>query len=122
MYKLNVVSEFSAAHRLEGYEGACFNLHGHNWKVRVGITATETDSIGMTIDFGIVKKALRSEMEKLDHKYLNELECFEGDNPTSENIARYLYYQLGRELNSETVKVSEVEIWESDRSSLIYFE
>lgn len=122
MYKLNVMSDFSSAHRLEGYEGACKNLHGHNWKVRVGINAAKTDKIGMTLDFGVVKKHLNKIMDALDHKYLNDLDCFEGINPTSENIARYIFMELSSSLNGEFVRVAEVEIWESDRTSVVYFE
>lgn len=122
MYKLNVVSEFSSAHRLEGYEGACHNLHGHNWKVRVGIEASEIDKIGMTIDFGIVKTELQSVISELDHRYLNELPSFSGINPTSENIAKFLFGELSKRLNTGTARVCEVEIWESERSSLVYFE
>ncbi len=122
MYKLNVISEFSSAHRLEGYQGACHNLHGHNWKVRVGILASKTDNIGMTLDFGIVKQNLNKIMEELDHQYLNDLECFKNINPTSENIARYIFDGLSLKLNAEFIRVTEVEVWESDRSSMVYFE
>ena len=122
MFKLNVVSEFSSAHKLVGYEGACRNLHGHNWKVRVGINASKIDEIGMTVDFGVVKGHLNEMMAMLDHQYLNELDCFQNVNPTSENIARYLFGELSKRLNSDFVRVNEVEIWESDRSSVVYFE
>jgi len=122
MFKLNVISEFSSAHKLVGYEGACRNLHGHNWKVRVGINASKTDEIGMTVDFGVVKGHLNEMMSMLDHQYLNELGCFQNVNPTSENIARYLFGELSKRLNSDFVRVNEVEIWESDRSSVVYFE
>ena len=47
MYKLSVTDSFSAAHRLCGYEGACSNLHGHNWTVRVALEAERLDNIGM---------------------------------------------------------------------------
>ncbi|MDP8221560.1 MAG: 6-carboxytetrahydropterin synthase QueD [Candidatus Stygibacter frigidus] len=122
MYKLNVISDFSSAHRLEGYEGACHNLHGHNWKVRVGILASQVDDIGMTVDFGIVKQHLNSLMAELDHGYLNEMECFKGMNPTSENIAKYIFNRLSQVLNGDFVRVAEIEIWESERSSMVYFE
>ncbi len=122
MYKLNVISEFSSAHRLEGYQGACHNLHGHNWKVRVGILASKTDKIGMTLDFGIVKQNLNKITESLDHQYLNELECFKEINPTSENIAKLIFDSLSLMLNAEFIRVAEVEVWESDRSSMVYFE
>ncbi|MCF7919881.1 MAG: 6-carboxytetrahydropterin synthase QueD [Candidatus Cloacimonetes bacterium] len=122
MFKLNVISDFSSAHRLQGYEGACRNLHGHNWKVRVGINASKTDTVGMTVDFGVVKRHLTELMDALDHRYLNELEYFKEMNPTSENIARVLFNELSKRLNGDFVRVCEVEIWESERSSVVYFE
>jgi 6-pyruvoyltetrahydropterin/6-carboxytetrahydropterin synthase len=90
--------------------------------VRVGILCEATDAIGMTIDFGIVKNILESTIDKLDHTMLNDLDCFEGMNPTSENIARYLYHKIGEQLHDYACRVADVEVWESDRSSMIYFE
>ena len=122
MYKLNVKSEFSAAHKLTGYEGLCKNLHGHNWKVRVAIFCDVTDNIGLTIDFGIIKKYLNEIMEALDHTYLNDLTIFQGENPTSENIAKFIYGEFKKKLNEKNGKIAEVEVWESDRTSMTYFE
>jgi 6-pyruvoyltetrahydropterin/6-carboxytetrahydropterin synthase len=122
MYRLNVTSQFSSAHKLEGYGGLCKNLHGHNWKVRVGIACEKTDKIGMTIDFGIVKKYLNELIKIFDHSYLNELPYFKKQNPTSENIACLFYKEMNKKINMENCKVFEVEVWESDGSSMIYFE
>ncbi|MDO9577650.1 MAG: 6-carboxytetrahydropterin synthase QueD [Candidatus Cloacimonadales bacterium] len=122
MFKLNVTSQFASAHKLNGYDGACKNLHGHNWKVRVGIECEKTDKIGMTIDFGIVKQHLNALIDTLDHSYLNELPCFENVNPTSENIAKYIYDKIKNEINVNGCRVVEVEVWESDKSSMVYFE
>ncbi len=122
MYKLNVTTHFSSAHKLNGYEGACKNLHGHNWKVRLGIKCYKVDDIGMTIDYGIVKKILNEIVNELDHQYLNDLPYFTKNNPTSENIAKYLYNQVKGEINSEYCKIAELEIWESDKTSMVYFE
>lgn len=120
MYKLSVTDSFSAAHRLCGYEGACSNLHGHNWKVRVGLQASELDDIGMAMDFGAIKQLLQDILQELDHAYLNELSDFRELNPTSENLARYIFARLQASLVNPTVKVCEVEICESERSSVIY--
>lgn len=122
MYKLNVESHFSSAHQLVGYDGPCQNVHGHNWKVRACLLCDSTDDIGLTVDFGIVKKHLEDVMNMLDHKFLNQLDCFEGVNPTSENIAKFIYSELSKELNQEGCKVHEVEVWESEKSSITYFE
>lgn len=122
MYKLNVTSEFSSAHRLDGYEGLCKNLHGHNWKVRIAIICEKVDKIGMTIDFGEVKKNLHEIILMLDHTYLNELEHFKGINPTSENIAKFIYGEMQKRITVSDCKMSEVEVWESNKTSMVYFE
>ncbi|MBT3756302.1 MAG: 6-carboxytetrahydropterin synthase QueD [Candidatus Cloacimonetes bacterium] len=122
MYKLNVTSDFSSAHKLDGYEGLCKNLHGHNWKVRIGILCEKVDEIGMTIDYGEVKKSLSEIMMMLDHTYLNELEHFKGINPTSENIAKFIYKEMKKRIEVPYCKMADVEVWESDITSMIYFE
>jgi 6-pyruvoyltetrahydropterin/6-carboxytetrahydropterin synthase len=120
MYLLNVSDHFSAAHRLCGYQGACSQLHGHNWKVRVGIICEELDEIGMALDYGIIKKILGGILELLDHEYLNDLPLLGGQNPTSENLARIIYEEMARGLEPYPAKIKEVEIYESERSSVIY--
>jgi len=120
MYKLNVTESFSAAHRLCGYQGACSNLHGHNWKVRVGVACHKLDEIGMAMDFGVIKVALKRVLDNFDHKYLNELEEFAQMNPTSENLSRHIFSLLSAEIDNETCQVCEVEIWESEKSSVVY--
>ena len=122
MYKLNVISDFSSAHKLNGYEGLCKNLHGHNWKIRIGILCKKVDKIGMTIDFGEVKKNLNDIMTMLDHTYLNDLEYFKENNPTSENIAKFIYHEMKKRIKVQDCRMAEVEVWESDITSMIYFE
>ena len=120
MYKVNVTTSFSGAHLLNHYEGACKNLHGHNWRVRVQIMTDHLDKIGMAIDFKIVKEHLNALVEQFDHKYLNELSYFNDQNPTSENITRVIFEQLQKTLENDNIKINEVEIWESDFTSVIY--
>ncbi len=120
MYKLSVTESFSAAHRLCGYQGACSNLHGHNWKVRVGLSADRLDEIGMAVDFGRIKQILGQILEGLDHAYLNELPALAGINPTSENLARFIFERMSEGLAGLPASVCEVEICESERSSVVY--
>ncbi len=120
MYYLSVSGSFSAAHRLCGYQGACSNLHGHNWKVRVGLKTSQLDEIGMAMDFGIIKAILTMILDELDHAYLNELQCLEGINPTSENLAKYIFDKMETELALQPATMFEVEICESERSSVVY--
>ena len=120
MYRLTIQTSFAAAHNLLQYQGDCENLHGHNWKVDVTVAARELDKSGLGIDFKILKAETRRLLETLDHKYLNDLPMFKGLSPSSENIARYLFEELGRTLNTENVTVTLVNVWESDFACASY--
>jgi len=61
-------------------------------------------------------------LEKLDHKFLNELEPFKKENPSSENIARYIYESLSHTLNNDAIRISKVTAWESDTACATYME
>ena len=115
MFEIEVFSNFSSAHRLRGYKGKCENVHGHNWKVGVSVSSGKLNQIGIVADFRDVKKYLMAILEKLDHKDLNELSYFKKINPTSENIAKFIYDQLKKKL-----PVSSVSVWEADDSKATY--
>jgi 6-pyruvoyltetrahydropterin/6-carboxytetrahydropterin synthase len=120
MFLLNVTDSFSAAHRLCGYKGACSNLHGHNWKVRVGIACDTLDEIGMALDYSIIKGILKEILDLLDHEYLNDLTLLDGQNPTSENLARLIFESMKKGLKPYSAAIKEVELYESERSSVVY--
>ena len=122
MYELKIVTDFSAAHRLDNFYGKCESLHGHNWKVEVFLAGDRLDEAGLVRDFGVVKAKAREVLAELDHQYLNELPAFRQQNPSSENLARYLFERLGVALNNGSVRVSRVSVWESDNSCASYFE
>ena len=122
MYRLTVHTSFAAAHCLTHYQGDCENLHGHNWKVEVTVTTTELDKAGLGIDFKILKAETNALLKTLDHKYLNDLAPFLQLSPSSENIARYLYAELGKTFNNGIVKLEMVTVWESDFASASYYE
>ena len=122
MYELKIISQFSGAHQLREYGGKCERLHGHNWKIEVCIKGSKLGEDGMLIDFGLVKEAAKKVLSDLDHQFLNELEPFKKVNPSSENIAQYLYAALGRDLNNDRIRVSKVTAWESDSTCATYME
>lgn len=117
MYKIKIEGDFSSAHNLRGYKGKCEELHGHNWRVEVVVASHKLDKIGMVMDFKSLKEKLCSLLEKLDHKYLNNLDYFKKVNPTSENIARYLYNKLKLKVPG----LDSVTVWESDKASATYY-
>ena len=121
MFELRVVTRFAAAHRLTMVGAKCENLHGHNWKIEVYVQGQELDRGGVLVDFGIIKGHVRSLMETLDHKFLNELDYFQdGTPPSSENIARYVADRLADRLDIPGIRVSRVTAWESDDASATY--
>ena len=122
MYELKIISQFAAAHQLRDFHGKCELLHGHNWKIEVYVTGEKLGKDGMLIDFALIKKATRNVLDGLDHQFLNELEHFKTINPSSENIAHYIYKSLEQELHNENVKVSRVTAWESDSACATYME
>lgn len=122
MYELKIVSQFAAAHQLREYRGGCENLHGHNWKIEVFVKGEKLGPDGLLIDFRLIKAATQKVLNDLDHAFLNELEHFTEINPSSENIARYIYESLDRELTGGQVRVSRVSAWESDTACASYGE
>ena len=122
MYELKIVSQFAAAHQLREHQGGCENLHGHNWKIEVFVKGEKLGKDGLLIDFRIIKNATKEVLEELDHTFLNELDNFKEQNPSSENIARYIFESLGRRIKDENVKVSRVSAWESDSACATYEE
>jgi 6-pyruvoyltetrahydropterin/6-carboxytetrahydropterin synthase len=120
MYQINIETHFSAAHRLIQYDGECERLHGHNWKVVVSVSSKTLDNLGMVMDFKILKDKTKFFIAKLDHQYLNEIPPFNEINPTTENMAKYLFDELSDVVNTDIVKISRVEVWESPTCSASY--
>jgi len=120
VYELTVIRQFSAAHQLREFRGNCERLHGHNWKVEVSLTGEELNDAGLLIDFKDVKEATDRTLEELDHSFLNELPHFRDQNPSSENIAAYIFEKLSSTLNSNQIKVTKVTAWESDSARASY--
>lgn len=122
MYRLKIHTYFAAAHCLTHYQGDCENLHGHNWRVEVAVTARELDKAGLGIDFKILKSETNTLLKTLDHKYLNDLDPFAELSPSSENIAKFLYHELSSKLNTDNVRVEMITVWESDFANASYYE
>ncbi len=120
MYELKVVTRFAAAHNLRNFRGKCESLHGHNWKVEVVIRGKDLDETGVVLDFAEIRAATREVLSELDHRYLNEVPFFTTHNPSSENIALYLFQRLSERLNDPRVMVTKVSAWESEDACATY--
>ncbi len=115
---MEIYKEFSieAAHRLPNLpaEHKCSRLHGHSFHIRICVEGEVDPISGWIIDFAEIKAAYKPVFDQLDHHYLNEIEGLE--NPTSENLAKWIWDRLKPELPL----LSKVIIKETCTSGCVY--
>ena len=122
MYELKIITRFAAAHQLRALQGGCENLHGHNWKVEVTVGGNQLGEDGLLVDFRVIKEHAKQVIDELDHKFLNEVGAFDVVEPSSENIARYIFKSLSDRLDIDSVRVIKVTAWESESACASYTE
>jgi 6-pyruvoyltetrahydropterin/6-carboxytetrahydropterin synthase len=120
MYEITILSHFSGAHRLRYLHGKCEELHGHNWKIEVSVVSDRLNKDGLVIDFQILKQRAEKIIEPLDHTYLNDLPYFSKKEPSSENIAKYIFDKMKKELKAYRVTLKKVTAWESETACASY--
>lgn len=105
-----------SAHRLPNVPPGhkCARLHGHSFRVEVHVSGPVDAQTGWVMDFADIKAAFAPIFERLDHHYLNEVEGLE--NPTSENLARWIWEQLKPRLGA----LSEIRVHETCTSGCVY--
>ena len=114
--EIYVSLSFDAAHFLpnvpEGHR--CGNLHGHTFVTEIYASGDVDANSGWVIDFGDLKAIAKPVIAQLDHNYLNDIEGL--SNPTSENIARWIWDKLKPELPA----LSKIVVKESPTSAAIF--
>lgn len=85
---------FEAAHHLPNVpeDHKCRRLHGHSFRVEVHVSGPVDKDAGWVLDFADISSAFKPVYKQLDHYYLNEIEGLE--NPTSENLAKWIWQRL----------------------------
>jgi 6-pyruvoyltetrahydropterin/6-carboxytetrahydropterin synthase len=123
MYEVSVKDHFSAAHSLRDIGGKCENFHGHNFKVEVFLASETLKEDGTVMDFRNLKTLLKQVLDKVDHTNLNEVPPFDTINPSSENIAKYIFDKIQNQMKEQkTGGKLRVDVWESDTARASYFE
>ena len=93
---MEISKKFSieAAHRLPNVPPGhkCARLHGHSFQVEIHVSGPVDPRLGWVMDFADLKTAFRPVFDRIDHHYLNEVSGLE--NPTSENLARWIWKEL----------------------------
>lgn len=112
---------FSAAHAIRGHTRGCQNLHGHNYRVRVHLQAGRLDALGMVLDFADLKAMMEEIVGPFDHRVINDIPPFDERNTTAELLSQYVFEEIERRLaGQERVRVTRVEVWETDTSCAAY--
>ena len=123
VWYLTVRGEFSAAHALRHYQGKCENMHGHNYGAELTVRGEKLSSdTELAMDFSEMKKIFREVLEQLDHHFLNEIPPFDVINPSSENLARYIWKQLDPRFAQSSVELYSVTVSEKTAQSATYRE
>ena len=139
MYSLSTEQSFDAAHFLSGYVGNCKNIHGHRWRVVVEILTKElrqdSQQRGMCVDFSVLKKDLKEEVDGFDHAFVIEKGSLKESTisalrdegfrlrevafrPTAENLAKYFYEQM----KNRNYEVAFVKVYETPKNCATYRE
>jgi 6-pyruvoyltetrahydropterin/6-carboxytetrahydropterin synthase len=107
---------FEAAHRLPNVasDHKCSRLHGHSYRVELFVEGPVDPRLGWILDFADIKQAFEPLHHQLDHHYLNEIEGL--SNPTSENLARWIWDRLRPSLPG----LSKIVVRETCTSGCIY--
>ncbi len=120
LFRISKQLWFCAAHQVRLSETECEALHGHNYRVLVHAEARQLDRTSYVLDFSALKKAALEITGRVDHQNLNEVPPFTERNTTAEEIARWLCEELGRRFDDGRVKISKVEVWETDNNRAEY--
>ena len=112
VYDIYVKDQFAAVHALRGYDGQHAKMHGHNWTVEACIQCTKLNQRGIGIDFQDVRETLGDVVGLLSHTNLNDVAEFGAINPTTENLAKFIYSELSRRLNTAHIRVKKVSVLE----------
>ena len=114
---MNIFKIFTleAAHRLPNVPPGhkCARLHGHSFGITLKVRGPLDPTLSWVMDFADIVEAFKPLHEQLDHKYLNEIDGL--DNPTSENIAKWIWKRL-----HSALPLSKVVVQESPESGCIY--
>ena len=116
---------FAAAHHIPDHPGKCRHLHGHNYRIRVFMTADKLDSIGMVIDFAHIKAMMKEVVGHFDHRVINDFPPFDELHPTAEQLSEYVFRGIEERVDNlepspRRVRVARVEVWENETSCAIY--
>ena len=116
MFSIRIETGFKAAHQLTLKDGSKELLHNHVWLVHTDVAAEQLNDIGLVMDFHLLKAMVDASAEKLENISLNEIDYFKKNNPSAENVAKYIFQKLEPKL-PQRVKLYSVRVFEQSGCS-----
>ncbi|MHC4657703.1 MAG: 6-pyruvoyl trahydropterin synthase family protein [Planctomycetota bacterium] len=121
MFTVSVETHFWASHRLTLPDGSKEPLHHHNWFVTADVSGSELDSMGLVMDFRRLKAIVDNIVADFGNSPLEKLDYFQRNNPSAENVAKYIYEKLEPELPKD-LKLSHIRVVEQPGCSVKFGE
>ena len=121
MFTISVETNFRASHQLTLPDGSKEPSHHHTWLVRANVSSNKLNNIGIVMNFHKLREFLDNSVAELDNMELGRLIHFQKNNPTAENVAKYIYDKLKSRLPQE-VKLQSIKVFEELGCSAKYSE
>lgn len=116
MFKIRVETKFNASHQLIFSDGKKEPLHEHQWKLWVDVKNEKLDDIGLVMDFHLLEEIIKKAVAEMNNVSLNEIEYFQENNPSAENVAKYVFERVEPQLPND-VTLASVRVFEQPNFS-----
>jgi len=121
MFTISVERHFRASHQLTLPDGSKEPVHDHDWVVTADLSSEKLNNMGVVMDFRALKAMIDKTVAGFNNKALESIGYFQQNNPSAENVAKYIYEKLLIEL-PEGVKLQNVRIVEEPGCSAMFRE
>jgi len=121
MFTISVETGFRASHQLIGPSGSKEPAHRHNWLVTADVSSDSLNAMGVVIDFRRLKAAVDNIVAEFDNKSFSRIDYFRRNNPSAENVARYIYEKLKPKL-PKGLKLQNIKVFEKPSCSAEFSE
>jgi len=121
MFIISVERHFRASHQLTLPDGSKEPVHQHDWVVTADVSSERLNNMGVVMDFQILQAMIDKTVAGFDNTALESSSYFQQNNPSAENVAKYIYEKLRIEL-PEDVKLLNIMVVEEPGCSAKFHE
>jgi len=121
MFTISVETNFRASHQLILPDGSKEPQHNHEWQVKASLSSNKLNNIGIVMNFHKLRELLDNSVAELDNTALEKISHFRQNNPTAENVAKYIYDKLKSRL-PKGVKLQSIKVIEAPGCSAKFSE